>query len=139
MRSGMGPAFWAARDPDRPAIVAPAGDRPFGELNAHANKLVRALRRRGFEEGDAVALLCGNRPEFAETWAACHRAGFRLTNVNWHLTTDESAYIVRDCQARALVADATHASRDLADGLSQSRHAGLVSSWPPQFVSPRIT
>ena len=29
----------------------------------------------GFGEGDAVALLCGNRAEFAETWAACNRAG----------------------------------------------------------------
>ena len=70
---------------------------------------MRALRRRGLGEGDAVALLCGNRAEFAETWAACNRAGFRLTNVNWHLTPDESAYIVRDCQARAFIADASHA------------------------------
>ncbi len=107
MRAGMAPAFWAARDPHRPAVIAPSGDRTFGELNAHANQLVRALRRRGLGEGDAVALLCGNRAEFAETWAACNRAGFRLTNVNWHLTPDESAYIVRDCQARAFIADAT--------------------------------
>ena len=109
MRVGMAPAFWAARDPQRPAIIAPSGDRTFGELNAHANQLVRALRRRGLGEGDAVALLCGNRAEFAETWAACNRAGFRLTNVNWHLTPDESAYIVRDCHASAFIADASHA------------------------------
>ncbi len=109
MRSGMAPAFWAARDPQRPAVVAPAGDRTFAELNAHANQLVRALRRRGLGAGDGIALLCGNRPEFAETWAACHRAGLRQTNVNWHLTPDESAYIVRDCQARAFIADATRA------------------------------
>ena len=120
MRAGMAPAFWAARDPDRPAIIAPAGDRTFAELNAHANQLVRALRRRGLGEGDAVALLCGNRPEFAETWAACHRAGFRLTNVNWHLTADESAYIVRDCEARVFVADATH-----ADAVPAAEHVEL--------------
>lgn len=109
MRDGMAPAWWAARHPDRPAVIAPTGDRTFGELNAEANQLVRALRRRGLGTGDAVAILCGNRAEFAATWAACTRAGFRLTTVNWHLTVDESAYIVRDCQARAFVADATHA------------------------------
>jgi long-chain acyl-CoA synthetase len=109
-RQGMAVAWWAARDPQRPAVLAPSGDRTFAALNAHANQLVRALRRRGLVEGDAVALLCGNRAEFAETWAACHRAGFRLTNVNWHLTLDEAAYIVHDCQARAFVADATHAA-----------------------------
>ena len=34
MRAGMAPAFWAARDPHRPAVIAPSGDRTFGELNA---------------------------------------------------------------------------------------------------------
>lgn len=109
MRTGMAPAWWAARHPDAPAVVAPTGDLTFGALNADANRLVRAWRRRGLGAGDAVALLCGNRAEFAVTWAACTRAGLRLTTVNWHLTPDEAAYIVRDCQALALVADATHA------------------------------
>ena len=27
-------------------------------------------------------------------WAACRRAGFRLTPINWHLTVDEMSYIV---------------------------------------------
>lgn len=108
MRSGMAPAWWAARHPDRPAVVAPTGDRTFAELNADANRLVRALRRRGLQAADPVAILCGNRAEFAITWAACTRAGLRLTTVNWHLTPDETTYIVEDCRARALVADADH-------------------------------
>ena len=33
MRIGMAPAFWADHDPHRPAVVAPAGDRTFGELS----------------------------------------------------------------------------------------------------------
>ena len=107
---GMGPAWWAARDPDRPAIVSPAGDLSFGELNRAANQLVRALRRRGLGAGDPVAIVCGNRPEFPVVWAACTRAGFRLTTVNWHLTADEAAYIVADCGARAVVVDASCAA-----------------------------
>ena len=108
-RVGMAVAYAAARRPDHPAIIAPSGDRSFAELNANANRLASALRARGFGEGDAVAILCSNRAEFAETWAACSRAGFRLTTVNWHLTPDEAAYIIEDCGARAFVADATHA------------------------------
>jgi long-chain acyl-CoA synthetase len=104
----MGVAYAAARRPDHPAVVAPSGSRTFGELNGNANRLVRALRRHGFAPGDSVAILCSNRAEFVETWAACTRAGFRLTTVNWHLTPDEAAYIVDDCGARAFVADATH-------------------------------
>ena len=33
-------------------------------------------------------------------------AGLRLTPINWHLTGEEAAYIVADCEARAVVADA---------------------------------
>jgi len=104
---GMGLAWWAGEQPGRSALVSPSGDRSFAELNERANQLVRALRARGLESGDAVALLCTNRPEFVETVHACLRGGLRLTPINWHLTGPEVAYIVADCEARAVVADAS--------------------------------
>lgn len=104
---GMLLAWWAGRQPDVPAVMSPEGDLTFAELNARANQLVRALRRSGLRAGDGVALACTNRPEFVETVAACQRGGFRLTTVNWHLTADEAGYIVDDCEARALIADAS--------------------------------
>ena len=96
-------AEWALRTPDRIAIASPAGTRTFAELDANANRLARVLRARGLVPGDAIALLAGNRPEFVETWLACQRAGYRLTPVNWHLTSDEVAYIVDDCEAKELL------------------------------------
>ena len=102
---GMTLAYWAARQPDRVAIVSEQGNRTFGELNANANRLARALQGRGIRRGDAIALLIANRPEFAEVVAASHRSGLRQTPLNWHLTADEAAYIVGDCGARILVAD----------------------------------
>ncbi|MHB1710985.1 MAG: AMP-binding protein [Acidimicrobiales bacterium] len=103
---GMMLSYWADRYEGTSAIISAIGSRTFRELNENANRLARALRRRGLRAGDAVALLCDNRPEFAETFCACQRAGFRLTTVNWHLTADEVAYIVHDCEAKALFADA---------------------------------
>jgi hypothetical protein len=44
-----------------------------------------ACARRDSNAGDAVALVCGNRTEFAVVRFATHRAGLRLTPVNWHL------------------------------------------------------
>jgi long-chain acyl-CoA synthetase len=111
---GMLLAWWAARQPDVPAVLSPSGQRSFKDLNERANQLARALRRLGLRIGDGVALLCGNRPEFVEVVAACQRAGWRLTTVNWHLTAAEAGYIVADCEARALVADAGFA--DTATG-----------------------
>ncbi|HET6794579.1 MAG TPA: AMP-binding protein, partial [Acidimicrobiales bacterium] len=112
--SGMILAHWARVKGDKPAIIAPSGDRTFAELNANANRLARALRRRGLADGDAVGLICGNRAEFAEAIAAAQRAGLRLTPINWHLTGDEAAYILDDCEAKALIADASLA--DVAVG-----------------------
>jgi long-chain acyl-CoA synthetase len=106
---GLLPAFWAKRQPERTAIFSEAGNRTFAEIDANANRLVRALRARGVQAGDGVALLCSNRPEFAETVVAIREAGLRLTTINWHLTADEAGYIVNDCDATAFVADARFA------------------------------
>ncbi len=102
-------AHWARVQPDVIAVQSSAGNRTFGKLNANSNRLTRALRARGLRHGDAVAIVCSNRPEFAEVVHACLRAGLRYTPVNWHLTADEVAYIVGDCQAKALFGDARFA------------------------------
>src|SRR5918996_815331 len=105
LRTGMTVAYWASEAPDRMAITSDAGNRTYAELNARANQIARALRARGLQPKDAVALMCGNRPEFAEVVAACSRVGVRLTPVNWHLTADETAYILENCGAKAFFAD----------------------------------
>jgi long-chain acyl-CoA synthetase len=106
-RTGMVTAVWAAVQPDAVAVVDPTGEEStFAKVNARANQLVRLLRSRGLKEGDAVALICSNRAEFVETLAASLRAGLRLTPVNWHLSSEEIAYILRDCEAKALIAEA---------------------------------
>src|SRR5436190_16964786 len=111
--NGLTLRFWAEETPEKLAIISADGTRTFAELDSGANRLVRALRTRGVEPGDAVALICTNRPEFAELVAACSRGGFRLTTINWHLTGDEAAYIVSDCDAKVLVADAALAEMAL--------------------------
>jgi long-chain acyl-CoA synthetase len=104
--SGMTLAYWATRNPDHPAIISTHGDRTFAQLNARANQLARALRARGAVAGDAIAVMVSNRPEFAEVIAAAQRIGLRTTTINWHLTVDEAAYIVDNCEATVFVADA---------------------------------
>jgi long-chain acyl-CoA synthetase len=105
MRTGMTISVWAELLPDTNAIVSGQGNRTFAELNARANQLVRALRARGLTAGDGVALMCSNRPEFAEVISAVRRGGFRLTPINWHLTGDEAGYVLDDCDAKALIAE----------------------------------
>ena len=105
----MGLAYHAGLAPDRMAVRSAFGERTFGEANANANRLARVLRRAGVAPDIGVALLCRNRPEFVETLSACLRCGGRMTPINWHLTPDEAAYIVDDCEAVAILADAQFA------------------------------
>jgi long-chain acyl-CoA synthetase len=102
---GRAISYWAEIVPDRLAIASPHGDRTFAQLDARADQLVRALRARGLRDGDGVAVVMRNLPELVEVWAACRRAGFHLTPINWHLTADEMSYIVADSEARVLVVD----------------------------------
>ena len=104
---GMAPAFWATRQPDKVAIYAmPGATRTFGDLNAQANRIARLLRAHGLGPGDSVALVCPNRAEFADVLFGCQRAGLRMTPVNWHMTPEEIAYVIDNCEAKALFADA---------------------------------
>src|SRR5579863_2591635 len=105
-RVGMQPAVWAELTPDRVAIYDYTGqNRTFAELNANANRVARLLRGAGLKAGDAVALACSNRAEFCDVLLGALRVGMRLTPVNWHLTGDEIAYVVQDCEAKAFFAD----------------------------------
>ncbi len=97
--------FRAQTNPDDLAVVSGAGDRTWAELDARVNQLVRAMRARGVQAGQAVALVCSNRPEFVEVYIAAARNGLRLTPINWHLGAEEIAYIVSDCEAAVFVAD----------------------------------
>ena len=100
--TGMTASVWADVKGDEIAIYDPVGTRTFGEINRNANRIVRFLRGQGLGAGDSIALLCSNRAEFAEVLSAALRGGFRITPVNWHLTAEEVAYIVADCEAKAL-------------------------------------
>jgi len=56
--------------------------------------------------GDHLAVLLENQPEFFDVVWAAMRLGLYVTPINWHLAAGEAGYIVRDCDATALVATA---------------------------------
>ena len=101
--------FWALaqEDPDHLALVTPEGrEVSAGELLAETNRLVHGLRDLGLNAGDSFAVVLPNSQEFIELYLAAMQAGLYMVPINHHLVGPEIAYIVGDCEAKALV---THA------------------------------
>ena len=64
--AGMGIAFHANMFPTKKAVISEHGERTFHELNANSNKYANFLLKHGLQPGDAVAIVCKNRPEFLD-------------------------------------------------------------------------
>jgi len=106
--------FWqaAAAEPERLALVDPDGRRiAAGELLSEGNRLVHGLRARGLARGDCVAALLPNGAAMMETLVAVMQAGWYVTPLNTTLAPAEIAYVLRDCGAKAFLADAAFAEK----------------------------
>src|SRR5436190_14987539 len=104
--------FWtlAQKDPSYLALVDPDGrEIASGELLAAANQLVHGLRELGLQEGDSFATVLPNGAPMIELYLAALQAGWYLVPINHHLVGPEIAYVVDDCEAKALVAHARFA------------------------------
>ncbi|HWA66174.1 MAG TPA: acyl-CoA synthetase [Mycobacteriales bacterium] len=103
----MNVADHAASRPDAVALLVGDERVTYAELHARAMRVAGLLHEAGLRRGDAVALMLTNRREFLEVTWGCQLSGLYYTPVNTHLTFDEVAYIVDDCQAQALFIDAS--------------------------------
>src|SRR3981189_3537420 len=102
----MYPGTYTSTSPDRPAVIMAGSNATvtYAELETHSPLLASALHQLGLRMGDVIAVLSDNAPEAFEIYWAAIRSGLYVTFVNWHLSRDEAAYIVRDSGAQALIA-----------------------------------
>jgi acyl-CoA synthetase (AMP-forming)/AMP-acid ligase II len=98
----------AAQLGDKPAyLLADTGESlSFRELEEQSNRIAHLFRKLGLTRGDHVAVLMENRLDLFPVYWAAQRTGLYYTPVNWHLTPDEAAYIVDNCEAKVLVSSA---------------------------------
>ena len=108
-------AAHAAARPDKPAVV---DDRPggaptvwsFAELDRQANRLGNALLGIGIRPGETVVWCGMNSPGVVRMMHAARKIGVTSVPLNYRLTAEEAAYIVDDCDAAAVYADADFAA-----------------------------
>lgn len=75
-------------------------------LDERSLRAASALRAVGVGAGDAVALLLRNDHPFFEASFAAGMVGAAPVPVNWHGKPDEILFVLKDCQAKVLVAHA---------------------------------
>jgi long-chain acyl-CoA synthetase len=95
----------AARDPDRPAVVARERTLSYGELDRLANAFSARLRGLGVERGDRVALVLPNAAEAAVALYGVLRAGAAFSPINPTIKRDKLAHVLEDSQPSAVVCD----------------------------------
>ncbi len=92
----------------KPAIVMyPSGTVvTFDELEARANRLAHSFRQHGLTEGDVVAILMENNQHMHAVMWAARRSGLYYVPINTHLTAAETAYIIDNSGASAIIGSA---------------------------------
>jgi fatty-acyl-CoA synthase len=91
---------------ERPAVVH--GDRRlnYAELEERCNRLANALRDRGLERHERVAVLAPNVPALLEAHYAVPLAGGVLVAMNSRLSSGDIEYILKDAGCKTLLVDA---------------------------------
>ncbi|HJR25001.1 MAG TPA: AMP-binding protein [Acidimicrobiales bacterium] len=114
------PGTHAATQPDRPAVIMGGSGEvvTYAELDAEANQLAHLFRAAGLQAGDHVAFCLENHPRFFNVLWGAHYAGLYYTAMSSRLTTDEMAYILEDCGAKAFITS-THKAEQAAELLDR--------------------
>ena len=121
----MNLAVWVERNarrwPDRPALAV--GDDVHSDWTTFAARVsaIAGGLRDGFgvNQGDRIAIVMRNRPEYLEALFAIWHAGSVAVPVNARLHRDEIAFIAEQSGARVVITDDEHADdvRSLVDSV----------------------
>ena len=91
--------------PDKIAIVHGAACVTYGRFYERCRQFADALRRRGIQRGDTVAVLAPNVPALLEAHYGVPMAGAVLNALNYRLDARSIAFILAHGQAKLLIVD----------------------------------
>ena len=97
---------------DEEAVVATTGERyTYAEFGDRVDRVSAALRDRGIEKGDRVAVLDPNTHYHLEAAYGIMQLGAVHTPLNYRLTPDDFEYILDDAGVDAIYADYDYAEK----------------------------
>jgi fatty-acyl-CoA synthase len=120
--------------PDRTAVVHGTLRRTWKDTYERCLKLASALRRRGVQPGDTVAIIAPNLPEHFEAHFGVPMCGAVLNSINTRLDAEAISFILQHAEARVLITEREF-STVVAQALQGLSHPPLVididdPDWP---------
>jgi fatty-acyl-CoA synthase len=94
----------AAFTPAKTALRFAGADISYAAFSQRIAAAAAALHAHGISDGDRVAILATNHPDYLVLLYACARLGAILVPLNWRLATAELDFILADAGAKLLIA-----------------------------------
>ena len=94
-----------ANTPDKTAIIFGERRISYSQLDVLITRTADGLLKTGLQRGDVLSLFLPSLPELIISHLGTARAGLTVNVVNAMLREQEVAYILKDCQTRAVIVD----------------------------------
>ena len=125
-------------DPDKTFIEVGGASYSYGDVREGVRRTAAMFREMGVQHGDRVGLFMPNCVEYLYCWFGLSELGAVSVPINTAYRRDETAYILNNAEAVALVtdpslADVAGAAADLAPSI---RHRILRGDEPTSSPSP---
>ncbi|MGH6689974.1 MAG: acyl-CoA ligase (AMP-forming), exosortase A system-associated [Gammaproteobacteria bacterium] len=130
----------ARRYPDRRAATLGAGSLNYAELQHEVTRFATGVLALGLRRGERVGVYLDKRFETVIACFGAAAAGGVFVPVNPLLKPDQVAYILRDCNVRALVTSGERLAllRDALAVCADLRHVVVVGTSPAGAAMPGI-
>jgi fatty-acyl-CoA synthase len=87
-------AEWAARQPDRPALLSDRETFSYRELNERINRYARWALSAGIGKGETVCLFLAGQPDYLAAWLGLTRVGAVAALINTKLVGSSLAHCI---------------------------------------------
>ncbi|HYD76580.1 class I adenylate-forming enzyme family protein [Ramlibacter sp.] len=95
--------------PDAPALQSADRTLSYAQLADRVARLAGALRARGLQRGDRLALWSENRPEYIEIELAAAQLGLVVACLNWRLSPEEQRHCIALVEPAACIVSPRYA------------------------------
>ncbi|CAF99827.1 unnamed protein product, partial [Tetraodon nigroviridis] len=111
-----------AQQPQKTFLLFEERSYSYRQADKESNRVARALSQHaGLQEGDTVALLLGNEPQFVWMWLALAKLGCTASLLNFNIRSKSLLHCFSCCDAKVLVvgADLLAAAEEVLPSLKQ--------------------